>query len=85
MDANSNYPPGNQPKKYLSNGLNTEPLLTVEEVARYLRLQPGTVRGMARRGELPVVKVGRRWRFKRSQIESWLRDNMTDNALFGRH
>ena len=61
-------------------GVNTEPLLTVEEVARYLRLQPGTVRGMARRGELPVVKVGRRWRFKRSQIENWLRDHMTEQA-----
>lgn len=62
------------------SGLNTEPLLTVDEVARYLRLQPSTVRGMARRGELPVVKVGRRWRFKRSLIENWLRNNMTDQV-----
>ena len=54
--------------------LYAEPLLTVEEVAIYLRLQPNTVRGMARRGELPVVKVGRRWRFKRSSLDSWLRD-----------
>jgi excisionase family DNA binding protein len=76
MDADVNNPPENKPKKNLTIGLNTEPMLTTEEVARYLRLQPGTVRGMARRGELPVVKVGRRWRFKRSQIEGWLRNNM---------
>jgi len=78
MNANSIKPPASVSKipAILGTGLNTEPLLTVEEVARYLRLQPGTVRGMARRGGLPVVKVGRRWRFKRSLIESWLRDNM---------
>ncbi|MBI3360082.1 MAG: helix-turn-helix domain-containing protein [Chloroflexi bacterium] len=51
-----------------------EELLTVEEVAAYLRLVPATVRAKARRGELPGVKVGKgrrqRWRFKRRAIEA---------------
>jgi excisionase family DNA binding protein len=47
----------------------TEPLLTVEEVARYLRLEPETVRAMARRGELPALKVGRVWRFSKSSLK----------------
>lgn len=76
MDNRSKQPSRDDSDRTGTPGLNTEPLLTVDEVARYLRLQPGTVRGMARRGELPVVKVGRRWRFKHSQIERWLRDNM---------
>ncbi|MBN2147904.1 MAG: helix-turn-helix domain-containing protein [Anaerolineales bacterium] len=82
MNSNSNKSSADSASKaaIARFGVNTEPLLTVEEVARYLRLQPGTVRGMARRGELPVVKVGRRWRFKRSQIESWLRENMRDQV-----
>jgi excisionase family DNA binding protein len=41
-----------------------EPLWTVEEVARYMRLRPETIRAKARRKELPGVKVGRVWRFR---------------------
>ena len=52
----------------------TEPLWTVEDVACYLRLKPETVRVMARRGELPCIKVGRRvWRFRSSEIKDWLK------------
>ena len=52
----------------------TEPLWTVDDVADYLRLNPETVRVMARRGELPSIKVGRRvWRFKISEIKDWLK------------
>ncbi len=50
-----------------------EPLWTVDDVAGYLRLNPETIRVMARRGELPSIKVGKRvWRFKVSEIRDWL-------------
>jgi excisionase family DNA binding protein len=49
-------------------------LLTVDEVAQYLRLEPGTIRAMARRGELPAVKVGRMWRFKKSSLIEYLKE-----------
>jgi len=48
---------------------NTEPLWTVDDVARYLRLEPETVRAMARRGDIPAVKIGRVWRFRRNLIK----------------
>ncbi len=44
------------------------PLWTVEDVAGYLQLQPDTIRGMARRGELPAIKLGKVWRFHMSAI-----------------
>jgi len=48
-------------------------LWTVDEAASYLRLEPETVRSMARRGELPVFKVGKRlWRFDPVEIQAWL-------------
>ena len=53
--------------------LGTEPLWTVEEVARYLRLSPGTVRAMARRGELPARKIGRVWRFAPKVVKAFVR------------
>jgi excisionase family DNA binding protein len=46
-----------------------EPLWTVSDVAKYLALTPDTIRSMARRDELPAVKVGRVWRFYRKEIE----------------
>lgn len=53
--------------------LGTEPLWTVKEVAGYLRLGQETVRMMARRGELPSLKVGKRvWRFKPGDVKGWL-------------
>lgn len=47
-------------------------LWTVKEVAGFLRLKPETVRMMARRGELPALKVGRGWRFEMRAIEKYL-------------
>ena len=45
-----------------------DPLWTVEDVADYLKLQPETIRNMARRGELPAIKIGKVWRFQRQAI-----------------
>ncbi len=49
-----------------------EPLWTVEDVAAYLRLEPETVRKMARNGRLPAIKLGRVWRFRREKIAEWV-------------
>lgn len=50
-----------------------EPLLTVPEVAQWLRKHDGQIRAMARDGKLPgAVKVGQTWRFDRRAIERWL-------------
>jgi len=48
------------------------PLWTVEDVAGYLQLQPDTIRSMARRGELPAIKIGKVWRFQKSAISQML-------------
>jgi excisionase family DNA binding protein len=57
-----------------------DPLMTVEEVAHYLRLKAETVRSMARRGELAAIKVGRGWRFKKIAIIDFL-SSVNRNAL----
>lgn len=51
----------------------TQPLWTVKDTAEFLRLKPETVRLMARHGELPAIKVGKRlWRFRPSEVKDWL-------------
>lgn len=46
-------------------------LLTLQEVASYLRLNRFTVYRMAERGELPGAKIARRWRFHQGDIRAW--------------
>lgn len=52
--------------------LFTDPLWTVDDVADYLKLQPETIRSMARRGELPAIKIGKVWRFQKHAIHEML-------------
>jgi excisionase family DNA binding protein len=50
-----------------------EPLMNDVEAAEFLGgLHPKTVQRMARRGQLPAYRVGRYWRFKASELTSWL-------------
>jgi excisionase family DNA binding protein len=49
-------------------------MLTIAEVARYLKLHELTVRRLAREGELPAFKVGRQWRIKRNLLEKWIEE-----------
>ena len=44
-------------------------LLTVEEVAQYLRVSIYTVREMIKAGKLPGVKIGKAYRVKRADVE----------------
>ena len=47
-------------------------ILTVKEVAKYLRVTPDTVYRLSKRGTIPASKVGRHIRFKREDIEEFL-------------
>ena len=51
-------------------------ILTLEEVARYLRLQPQTIYKWAQERRIPAAKLGKEWRFRRSVIDRWLDDQM---------
>jgi len=46
-------------------------IMTVEEVADWLRLPPSTIYKLCVRGEIPCTKIGKHWRFQRKHIESW--------------
>jgi excisionase family DNA binding protein len=46
--------------------------LTTEEVLSYLRVTPRTIYRLIRCGELPAVRFGRQWQFRRSDLDQWL-------------
>jgi excisionase family DNA binding protein len=54
-------------------------LMDVQETANYVRLSVFTVRRLAKQGILPAAKIGRAYRFKRDDIDSYLRSNYRGN------
>jgi excisionase family DNA binding protein len=67
--------------KRASGGADTTPdMMTIAEVAKYLKLHELTVRRLAREGELPAFKVGRQWRIKRDLLETWIADRSGKGA-----
>ena len=49
-----------------------DPIMTLPELAAYLKLAERTVYGYAQRGILPGIKVGSAWRFRKVDVEAWL-------------
>ena len=47
-------------------------ILTLKEVAAYLKLAEKTAYRLASEGKLPGFKVGGSWRFKREDLEAWI-------------
>ena len=54
-------------------------ILTIEEVARYLRVSERTVYEWAQKGEVPAGKIGTVWRFKKDDIESWVDERLASS------
>lgn len=46
-------------------------IMTLEEVAAYLRLKPQTIYVWAQDKKIPAAKLGKEWRFKKSIIDEW--------------
>lgn len=59
----------------------TEDILTIEEVAKYLRVSERTVYDWAQKGEIPSGKIGTVWRFKKTEIERWVNDRLSLNKI----
>ncbi|MEW6233569.1 MAG: response regulator [Chloroflexota bacterium] len=47
-------------------------MLTIKELAAYMKMNQQTVYRLAQKGEIPGVKIGGSWRFKREIIDQWL-------------
>ncbi len=57
-------------------------ILTIEDVAKYLRVSERTVYDWAQKGEIPSGKIGTVWRFKKSEIEKWVNERLSSSSHF---
>lgn len=47
-------------------------ILTIDEVAAFLKAGKRTVYRLAANGEIPAFKLGGTWRFRRSELDQWI-------------
>lgn len=59
--------------------------LSVDEIAAYLGLSKDSVYGWVSAGRMPGHRVGRRWKFKRSEIDEWVRAGSPALSASPRH
>ncbi len=57
---------------------NNEKIMTLEEVAEYLRVKPQTIYTWAQENKIPAAKIGREWRFRKTVIDKWFNDQMNE-------
>jgi len=55
-------------------------IMTVQELAQYLRLTEATIYKLVKAGEIPAARVGRTWRFRRDLIDELFRQGATDSS-----
>ena len=53
-------------------------IMTLEEVAAYLRVKPQTIYTWAQEKKIPAAKLGKEWRFKKSIIDEWYLQHIDD-------
>ncbi|MBF0386333.1 MAG: helix-turn-helix domain-containing protein [Candidatus Omnitrophica bacterium] len=55
-------------------------LMTIDEVAGYLRVKKRTVYDWVKKGKIPAMKTVGLWRFRRDRIDQWLEADATVEA-----
>ena len=57
---------------------STEKWLSVEQIAEHLGVAPVTVYRWLEKSEIPAHRVGKLWKFKASEVDSWVQDGGAD-------
>lgn len=59
--------------------MTDEEIFTIKEVSGYLKLAEKTSYRLASEGKLPGFKVGGSWRFRKSEIDAWIKEQEKKN------
>lgn len=56
-------------------------IMTIKQVAEYLKVSPRTIYKLVKEGTIPTFKIMNMWRFEQSQIDQWIRDKSENNKF----
>ena len=55
-------------------GVANPAIMTVKEVAKYLRMSEAKIYRLIKEGALPVARIGKTWRFRKDLLDEWLKE-----------
>jgi excisionase family DNA binding protein len=53
-------------------------IMTIEEVAKYLKMTPQTIYTWAQSGKIPAAKLGKEWRFRKDWVDAWINQHISE-------
>ena len=53
--------------------INTDSWIGINEAADYLGVTKDTIRNWIKKSEMPAHKIGKLWKFKRSELDAWVK------------
>jgi len=56
-------------------------IMTIKEVADYLKINEKTIYKLAKEKKIPAFKIGGNWRFKKEAIDEWIKRNMYEEGF----
>ena len=62
----------------MSHGIET--LLTTKEASQVLKIHPKVLERMAKRGEVPALKVGKFWRYRATTLDAWINSRLQSGS-----
>ena len=51
----------------------TDGWIGINEAAKYMDVTKDTVRNWIKKTDIPAHKIGKLWKFKRSELDSWIK------------
>jgi len=57
-----------------------ETLLTTKEASQVLKIHPKVLERMAKRGEVPALKVGKFWRYRATTLDAWINSRLQSGS-----
>ena len=59
--------------KVSKKAVKSKSIMNVREVAEYLRISEAKVYRLAKKGDIPVMRIGKAWRFRKDLLDQWIR------------
>ena len=59
---------------------NSDQVMTLEELAAYLKIPKSTLYKLVQEGRVPGQKLGKQWRFGKAVIDRWLDSEQTSSG-----
>lgn len=60
-------------RAYFMNQINEDKWISLEDAANYMDVTKDTVRNWIKKTDIPAHKIGKLWKFKKSELDEWIK------------